>query len=416
LKLFAKYNRINIAATIIIFLAGSCTFYFLLRYILVHQLDETLHAEQQEVVEYVAAHHQLPDVSNSKGQHISFVRTAYIAKAHHFSSLQDYDHGRQWYREIAFGVDINGTYYLATVSKPLEETEDLLQIIISVTIAMIALVLLVAYAINRRVLGKLWQPFYFSIEKMRSYDVNKDSSIDLPTTNIDEFRLLNESATAMTERIQTDYRSLKEFTGQAAHEMQTPLAIIRTRLDMLIQNEDLAGRNQQQLLDIERSVSKLSRLYQSLLLLTRIENRQFALNENVALDKILNEKMQEYAELAEAKQLKIKLSVLPYTICFHPLLADIIVSNLINNAIRYNIPNGHIDISLQQGVLTIANTSEISALDEQKVFQRFYRHQQARPDGNGLGLSIVKQICDLGSFSLQYQYDNEEHQFSIKFA
>jgi len=416
LKVFTRYNRINITATILIFLAGSCTFYFLLRYIFIHQLDETLHAEQQEVNEYVTVHHQLPEILNSKEQHIAFSpATALMPKAKHYSEVNDYGYNRQWYRETRFTIDVNGKYYLAIVSKPLEETEDLLQVIISVTLIMVALILLAGYFINRRVLGKLWRPFYQTIAQVQGYDINTNRQLNIPATDIDEFKLLNESIQAMTQRIQTDYQSLKEFTGQAAHEMQTPLAVIRTRLDMLIQNESLIRSNQQQFLDIEKSVSKLSRLYQSLLLLTRIENRLFELNENIALDKIVEEKVHEYGDLAEAKSLHIDLSIEPYNIHFHPLLADIVIGNLINNAIRYNIPHGNISIVLNKGVLTISNTSDLPPLDAQKVFQRFYRHQQTKADGNGLGLSIVKQICELGSYMLEYQYQQGQHQFVIKF-
>ncbi|MGN6567087.1 MAG: hypothetical protein ACTHJ0_03995, partial [Flavipsychrobacter sp.] len=131
MKLFSRYNRINITATIIIFLAGSCTFFFLLRYILIHQLDETLHSEQQEIFKYVATHHQLPEIINTKEQHTAFLpATSYPAKANYYSLQHEYDHGRKWYREISFGIAAGDQQYLATVNKPLEETEDLLQIII----------------------------------------------------------------------------------------------------------------------------------------------------------------------------------------------------------------------------------------------------------------------------------------------
>ncbi|HXS36557.1 MAG TPA: HAMP domain-containing sensor histidine kinase, partial [Flavipsychrobacter sp.] len=219
----------------------------------------------------------------------------------------------------------------------------------------------------------------------------------------------------MTERVQKDYLSLKEFTGHAAHEMQTPLAVIRTKLDILMQNETLLKHDTAQITDIEKAVHKLSRLYQSLLLLTKVENRQFILNEDVHLDKIIKDKCAEFWEMIEAKGIKVKLYLEPVPVFFHQHLAEIIISNLLNNAIRYNREKGTIEIILQPDYLSIANTSNFAELDKEKVFQRFYRHQGAQDEGNGLGLSIIKQICDFAGYTLVYQYISGEHLFKIIF-
>src|ERR1019366_8881050 len=143
----------------------------------------------------------------------------------------------------------------------------------------------------------------------------------------------------------------------------TPLAIIRTKLDMLMQNETVLKNNTQQIIDIEKAVHRLSRLHQSLLLLTKVENKQFVLNEEIMLDKIIEDKCNEYTEMAEEMHLNISLSLQPLTLLFHQQLADILVSNLLNNAIRYNIPGGRIEIVLQGHKLTVSNTSANNQLD-----------------------------------------------------
>ncbi len=163
---------------------------------------------------------------------------------------------------------------------------------------MIGLILLTGYLINRIVIRRLWKPFYQTIGKVKTYHLTDQELLKLETVDIEEFSLLNQSINEMMERIQHDYGSLKNFTGQAAHEMQTPLAIIRTKLDTLMQNESLLEKNAQHITDIEKAVQRLSRLHQSLLLLTKVENRQFALNEEVRLDTIIKDKCAEYAEMA----------------------------------------------------------------------------------------------------------------------
>ena len=128
-------------------------------------------------------------------------------------------------------------YYLVKVEAPLDETEALLRIIIGVTIVMIAIILLAGFLINRIVIGRLWKPFYETIKRVRAYHLTDQEALKLEKADIDEFALLNQSINEMVERIQQDYGSLKDFTGQAAHEMQTPLAVIRTKLDALMQQE-----------------------------------------------------------------------------------------------------------------------------------------------------------------------------------
>jgi len=220
----------------------------------------------------------------------------------------------------------------------------------------------------------------------------------------------------MTESIQRDYKSLKEFTGNAAHEMQTPLAIIRSKLDMLMQDETILQQSGQNIAEIEKAVARLSRLYQSLLLLIKVENKQFILDEVVELDKLVIEKCAEYQEMAESKNLNIHAKTVPVTLRFHQHLAEIVINNLLSNALRYNRPGGTIDIVLSSSRLTISNTSAIPQLDKQHIFQRFYRHERIKEDGNGLGLSIVKQICDLAGYTIEYYYNDAVHSFTISFS
>ena len=279
---------------------------------------------------------------------------------------------------------------------------------------MIAMILLIGYFINRIVIRRLWRPFYQAIDKVKNYHLADQDVLKLELTDIYEFSLLNQSINDMVERIQQDYESLKNFTGQAAHEMQTPLAVIRTKLDTLMQHESVLEKNALHIADIEKAVQRLSRLHQSLLLLTKVENKQFVLNEEIRLDNIVADKYEEYSEMAETMGLSITVNVQPLTILFHHHLAEIIVSNLLNNAIRYNKPGGIIDIILMDKMLTISNTSENQQLDSSKLFKRFYR-QQNSDEGNGLGLSIVKQICDMAGYSISYQYADDMHNFTIKF-
>lgn len=416
MKLFTKYNRLNITATICIFIIGSCTFYFVLKYILINELDQALYTEEQEVTEYAQEHNALPEILHTKDQYISYSLVPVLPRHGFYDIRAPYNDGISWFREIRFGISVAGKNYAVSVSKPLGETQKLLQLIILVTVVMIGLILLVGYQINRTVLNNLWRPFYNAIEKVKTYKVSEKDPLKLSETDIDEFSLLNQSIQAMAERVQHDYQALKEFTGYAAHEMQTPLAIIRSRLDMLMQDEYMLAHSPSHISEIEQAVHKLSRLYQALLLLTKVENRQFVLNEYVAVHAIIEYKFIELVELSENKNLTTVLNIEPLSITFHRQLMEIMIGNLLYNAIRYNTPGGSIEINLDEKALVITNTSPLSRLDNDRLFQRFYRHPDVVEEGNGLGLSIVKQICDTGGFKLSYDYMEGKHKFSVAFV
>ena len=414
MKLFDKYNRLNITATILTFVIGSCTFYFLLSYILIRELDERLQTEQQEIQAYVSAHNTLPEIIPTKDQFTTYEPANTKSNTTFLTVRNKQDKENEDLREIQFTVLTGGKLYLVKVATPLEETEALLQVIIAVTIAMIGILFLIGYLINRIVIRRLWKPFYETINSVKAYHLSEQDTLKLGKVDIDEFSLLNQSINEMVERIRQDYGSLKDFTGQAAHEMQTPLAIIRNKLDTLIQNEAVLEKNAQHITDIEKAVHRLSRLHQSLLLLTKVENKQFILNEEVRLDTIIEDKCREYADMAEAMQLNISLHLQPTTILFHRHLAEILISNLFNNAIRYNIPGGNVTVTLQDHTLTISNSSSNQQLDGNKLFKRFYRDHYSE-ESNGLGLSIVKQICDMAGYTVRYQYADGRHEFTVIF-
>jgi signal transduction histidine kinase len=238
LKLFSKYNRINISATILIFLVGSMAFYFVLQYVLIRQLDDTLWSEKQEVVDYVNSHHQLPDIQNTKNQWIEVVKINALLPNTLIQTVPLKKINEQEYiRQLIFSVKANNQYYQFTVNKSEAETEDLLQLIILVTTAMIGLMLLFNYLINRKLVTNTWKPFYNTIDSIKDYAAHLQP-LALSKEPIDEINLLNESINSMTERISKDYLALRSFTENASHEMQTPLAIIRSKVESLLQDAE----------------------------------------------------------------------------------------------------------------------------------------------------------------------------------
>jgi two-component system sensor histidine kinase QseC len=189
--------------------------------------------------------------------------------------------------------------------------------------------------------------------------------------------LLNDSLNKMTLRIHQDYLALRTFTENASHEMQTPLAVIRSKVESLLQETEGKEKIIQQLLTIEDATLKLSRLHQSLLLLTKLENRQFQLSETVNLSAILESKLKERNELIIARELMLSVATEEVILSFHQHLAEIMINNLLNNVIRYTPVHGTVSIKLTQDYLSIKNYAADGALNTEKIFRRFYKEEQS---------------------------------------
>lgn len=414
MKLFTKYNRINITATICIFLAGSVAFYFVLDYVLIRQLDASLRSEKQEISEYITEHQQLPEIQNTKEQWIQINKTDHPISKTITKTIPIYNKAeaeQEYIRQLLFTVTVNQQNYLVAVNKSETETEELLKLIILVTISMVAMILLFNYLINRRLINSIWKPFYNTIHYIKDYAANQQA-LTLSKEPIDEINLLNESLNSMTEQIHKDFYALRSFTENASHEMQTPLAIIRSKVESLYQYAEGKELMMQQLLSIEDACLKLSKLHQSLLLLTKLENKQFVLKESIHLKSILEQKIEERKELFESKHIDLKISAIDFEMPLHHHLSEILTSNLLNNAIRYTALGGTISILLNSKTLAISNTATAGSLDKTKVFTRFYK---ASESGTGLGLSIIKEICTAAGFTIIYRFENEAHHFIIDF-
>jgi signal transduction histidine kinase len=417
MKLLSKYYRVNITATIIVVLVSSVFYYLLIHQVLLEQLDNALKVEEQEVTDHAKQNNSLPKPSYYHDQQVIFFElTGPVERK--FSTVKIYSKEEKEYitaRQLIFSIKVAGKMYKVNILKSQEETENLVKLILMITLIIVLLLLIILFLVNRFLLSRLWKPFNSTIDELKKFNLSGKEKIQLKGSSINEFTELNEAVTIMAGHVSREYNTLKVFTENASHEMQTPLAVINSKLDVLVQDESINEQQMNQLQGIYQALDRLSKLNYSLLLLTRIGNNQFTQTESIPLDKIVKEKLIQFEELTESRQLKITTNIMPAIVRCNKQLLDILLSNLLNNAIRYNLENGGISIIVSKNKLVISNNSALPPLDEKQVFQRFYRHNDTQQEGNGLGLSIVKQICNDAGFSIEYFYRNNQHQFQIYF-
>jgi signal transduction histidine kinase len=414
MKLFSRYSRINVLATIIIFLIASVAFYFTLHLVLINQIDEDLKIEEREINSYIAEHDQLPESISVKDQLIHYATSDGSTKRHFATTyLIDSDNNeKEKFRQLVFEIKAKGKWYQVTVSKSLEETETLGQSILAIAFITILAILLVAFFINRVVLKRIWKPFYQSLDSVKYFKVGSNDTPHFSNSNIDEFQLMNQTIENITSQARLDYLSLKTFSENASHEIQTPLAVIRSKLDLMIQEENLTEKQYEALQTAYDSIQKLTKLNQSLLLLAKIENNQYQEIKKLDLKKLVEEKIAAFQELWSVSQLTVTYELQAAIVLMNEELADILLNNLLSNATRHNYKGGRIEITLRDNELIIANTSKGDELISSNLYQRFTRTTHGS-ESNGLGLSIVKQICDRSSFRIQYSFAGNRHVFTI---
>jgi signal transduction histidine kinase len=415
MKLITKYNRINIIATIAVLLVASICYYFIVRYVLIHQLDNTLKVEEAEILNYTKNNNRLPEATSYRDQRTSFeeITEPIKRKFENINLYEEKHHENNTYRQLSFPVFINEKQYKASVTKSEEEMEDLVLLIVLITLGVIVLLLLILFITNRVLLGKIWKPFYNMLDSIKAFNLSSKKYIPSQTTDIDEFRDLDSVVHTMTLQIIKDYETLKNFTDNASHEMQTPLAILNSKLDLIIQEPGLTETPTKQLQSMYDAITRLTKLNQSLLLLTKIENNQFDKVEQLQMDLLIEEKLLQLEDLINTRFLRLDKKLQPVTIKMNNYLADILLNNLISNAIRHNEDGGTIDIFLNDEKLIISNSGPLLNFDSAQLFDRFKKAD--RSEGSGLGLAIVKQICDNYQFKISYFFKNDLHNFEILF-
>jgi signal transduction histidine kinase len=409
MNLFTRYSRVNFIASTLAFLVGSVAYYFIIHYVLIHELDDTIKIEEAEILNSVKTRDRLPEPANYRDQQIIYTPSANPVIRHFINTdwVEPGHHEREAFRQLVFSVIAGGQRYTVSIGKSEEETEHLLLWILLITGGVILLLLGTLFLANRLLLRRLWQPFYNTLEGIRQFQLSSRKPLPAADTRVEEFRNLDTAVGLMTHKIMKDYEMLKNFADNASHEMQTPLAIINSKLDLMIQDQGLEEKHLRQLQAMYDAVGRLSKLNQSLLLLTKIENNQFVHTDQVALAPLIEEKLLQMEDLIRSRRLEVRTGLDRTSTRMNAYLADILLNNLLGNAIRHNQDGGSIDIRLRENEFHIANTGAALQFDPATIFDRFIRGGNS--GGTGLGLAIVRQICENCGFSLAYEYENGVH-------
>jgi len=415
MRLLTKYNRINLITTVVVMLFTGIIYYQAVSIILTNQVDKDLVVEENEIFEHVRLNHNLPEVYKSDDQQITFSKTIDSVYRRFIDTtfINQEEKEAESGRGLISSVRANNINYQILIVESKVETEYLIRIIFSITIAVILLLVVSLFIINRLTINRLWKPFYVILANLRTFSITDKKGITSVSSNTDEFNELNSTIAAMSSKAKNDYQDLKAFTENASHELLTPIAVINSKLDTLLQTDEFSEPQSKLLGDLYESVSRLTRLNRSMLLLVKIENNLINDDQLANVKEVIETTLAQFSEIYTDKNITVSVHLADKLIRISKSLLEVLLNNLLSNAIRHNQEHGFIDIVLNRHQLVIKNTGKNPALNGDDIFKRF--NKSSHSEGTGLGLTISKQICENYGLDLSYTYNDPYHIMTISF-
>ena len=390
---------------------SSIALYFYTKNLLQNEVEEELYSTEARVEAVLNLNRQLfslPPVIEVKS--VQNLLPKVLKDTIIYDPSQD---EMELFRELSTYKELNNEYYHITVRTLVVESEDILMAIVlsNITIFVIAFVFLFYFNTTRNL--RLWKPFFDNLEQMKTFSLTTKDPITLSDSEVIEFSELKDQIMLFTNKVRDDYESLKQFTEDVSHEMQTPLAIIQAKIDNIINEHEINDKQFEQVTSIQKDIQRLKQLNKRITTLTKIDNNQFTNIETIDLTDLIDEKIESFKELQfvnlvhnSKKKLFVSMDV---------YLADMLINNLLSNAIKHSKNKEEITLVTMDNRLVISNFGEEALVHPENLFLRFYRESRAN-QSTGLGLAIVKKICDLYGFKISYQFEVDHHVFSIDFS
>jgi signal transduction histidine kinase len=403
--------------SLVSYLAVGIAFYWIVKLMIYDEVESRLKVEQRDFEDYLKMHDTW--VNNSYFIENKIQVSPVYGKFKKATVFKDtlihnrYDDNLSPFRQLTFYATIGGVAHRVSIRKSMIESYKLMEAVSVAMVTFLSLLMISMFFFQRRLSGQLWRPFYETLARMKEFDLTKKEKLQLPNSQVTEFVELEDVLKKMADKMQHDYTSLKEFTENASHEIQTPLALINARVEQFIQSKDLSKNHTYWIEEIYHASRRVSRLNQGLLLLAKIENQQFTEFENIDLVDLLKSRVVEFEDIIAHKKIEIRAELeWKFNVSMSPSLAEVLLNNILSNAVRHNFANGKIFLKSDVDYLRISNTGNELKADPERLFERF-KKESAGADSLGLGLAIVRQIGDNYNLTIEYTYQDTIHSLLI---
>lgn len=288
---------------------------------------------------------------------------------------------------------------------------SIIMVIAWIMVFLIILTIIVSILVSKKILD----PFYHAIDEIKKFSLKDNRSMDLMKTETEEFKSLNTFLLKMTESSKKDYNLLEELSENTSHELQTPLASIKGKIELLMDSE-LSENQLITLSSMNDELDRLSSINQSLILLAKLEHFEKNDSQLINFSDLLQERLHYFEDIFEIQNLTVTKEIHEdIYLNFDKNLATIVINNLINNSKRHNSENGKISVTLTESYFQISNTGNPPTVPTEELFKRFKR---GNPNQNsiGIGLALVKKILEIYDTEIVYQFENNMHVVRINFT
>ena len=418
MKLLNVTNRYYIAIALALLLISSAFLAYRVFYLVDLEISEHMLFEKMEIEKQLSDQRDIQGIEFVIGDRIEITPlekfTTFRVSLVDTNKYDPYEDAVVPFRRLSYEQLIGDESYRITLWRRLTETEDLFSGVFFTLLLVAIDIIACFYFLNRWFSKRVWKPFYRALSGLKHFDLHKGERISFQRSEIEEFNTLNVELSKLTDKVARDYQNLREFTENMSHETQTPLAIIRSKLELLVQSEKLDSEQLGHIKSSLDSVNRLSKMNKSLILLTRIENEQYNVSEALNFSQLIRDHIKKFDLFISSRELRLKLDIEDDVLLqMNPNLAEILLSNLLSNAIKYNKPHGELNVYLNKSNLVVSNSGAALTINDDQIFERFKKGDQ--PDSVGLGLAIVKKVCDHCECDIHYTYEDEKHVFTIVF-
>jgi len=419
MKLLNLTNRYYIAIALALLMVSSTFLAYRVLYVVDNEISDQMRIEKMEIEDQLLSQKKLQNTHFTFGDQITIEPiqkfTTFKVKLKDITEYDPYIKRKVPFRLLVYEQIIDGNAYRIWIRRRLTETYDLANGV-PLTLLLVAIDIIACfYFLNRWFSQKIWQPFYRALHALKFFDLKKGGQLSFQRSNVEEFNTLNAELAKLTDKVTRDYRNLREFTENMSHETQTPLAIIRSKLELLLQSENLSHEHVEHIRSTLDSVNRLSKMNKGLIMLTRIDNDQYPDERELHIGPLIRQQLQDLEIFISSRELKVEARISDEpSIRMNKHLAEIMLTNLLSNAIKYSSDEGKLIIELTNDHLLVANSGEPLLIPDQDIFERFKKGN--KPDSVGLGLAIVKRICDHSGFDIRYEYRSQMHTFIVSFG
>ncbi|MCF6366341.1 MAG: HAMP domain-containing histidine kinase [Bacteroidales bacterium] len=415
MRLLSKTSLLIITVSIFIFLTGNIVFFYVLKHMINNHVTNDLFFQMHKIINEV-------NDNGINSETIRFSKEISIQEVNKHKNIEpvvsdtvlynDIQKKYTPYKFLRFYHSSQNETHKVTIYKSLLSSNKLIERITIASIFLVLSFLFAIYTLNRFIFVNVWSNFFENLKRAHQYNINSRKKLLLEESEIDEFNKLNSVLKQMVGRIQKDFTNLKELTENTSHEIQTPLAIIKSKAELLLQSDNISESDIMLTHSILDTSERLSKLNQSLLIISKIENNQFELSSLINVKNITEKYINNFDILFKTGNFKLSAEMSDINVNMNPLLLDVLVSNLLKNAVLHGEKGGEIKVLLKNNLIGVYNSGKPLEIPPEEIFKRFVK----RPDSltsSGLGLEIVKKICDYYNMIVRYGYANRLHSFTI---